>query len=173
MIFRKRSLIPVVFFVVILAATSAYAGLIFVGGASIGSGSLVATAQIAGFGNNTDTTSVSLNVYGTNLTAMCQNKGGNLAPGQNPINVNLDITQTVSPDKNGTASTSFHVSLLPTWGNAGCPNGKWTVVGLLGYLRVTLTAFDTATGDSDTLVYDCYVNEPFKQVDCTQQPSTF
>ncbi len=169
--FRRRSLIPILALVFILVATSAYASLHFVGGASIGSGSLVANAQIAGFGNNTDTASVSLNVYGTNLTALCQNKGGKIAPGQNPVNVDVDRTESVSPDRNGSASTSFHVSLLPTWSEAGCPNKNWSVVDLLGYLRVTLTATDTATGDTDTLAYECYVNEPFKQIDCTPLPS--
>ncbi len=168
---RKRTFVPVILLVLVLFATTAYAGLHFVGGASIGSGSLVADAQISGFGNNTDTATVTLSVYGTNLTALCQNKGGNIAPGQNPVNVNVNTSQTVSPDSNGSADASFHVNLLPTSIEAGCPNRNWSVVDLLGYLQVTLTATDSATGVTDTLIYDCNVNEAFHQVTCTPHSS--
>jgi hypothetical protein len=144
-----------------------YAGLHFVGTTSFGFGSLRASADISGFGNNTDSVVVTLSAVGNNLTAMCQNKGGNRAPGQNPVSVSVNTSQTVAPKKNGTAVVNFHVNLLPTADAAGCPNRNWTVTDLYGTLNVTLNAVDTATGAQASQSFVCVVDEAHRQVTCS------
>jgi hypothetical protein len=163
---RKRIFV-ITLVVIALTALTAYAGLHFVGSASFGFGSLYAQANIAGFGNNTDTVAVTLTATGQNLTAQCVNRGGHAAPGQNPIDVNLYQVQTVYPDRNGNAETSFHVNLLPTAVEAGCPNHNWRVTDLFGTLFVTLTANDTATGDTAVLNFTCTVDQAHRSVNCT------
>lgn len=143
-----------------------YAGLHFVGTTSFGFGSLKATADISGFGNNTDSVVVTLSAYGSNLTAMCQNKGGNRAPGQNPLSVSVNTSQTVAPKKNGTAVVNFEVGLLPTAVAAGCPNNNWTVTDLYGTLNVNLNAIDSATGAQSSQSFVCVVDEAHRQVTC-------
>src|SRR5262245_2975825 len=131
------------------AALVAYAGMHTVGSARFGFGSLDASVDIAGFGSATDTVTVTLTATGSNLVAMCQNKGGNRAPGQNPLNVNVNNSQTVSPGSNGRAQVSFHLNLLPASAReAGCPNNNWTVTDLFGTLFVKLSGVNTSNGDS-------------------------
>jgi hypothetical protein len=99
-------------------------------------GSLVATGTMYGVGNQT--AEVTLTGYGT-VTALCQNKGGNQAPGRNPIKVSVEQSDTVFTDENGRASLELHApdptapefEPSPTPKQAGCPNGKWTVVGII------------------------------------------
>jgi hypothetical protein len=98
-------------------------------------GSLVASGDMAGLGN--DTFYVTLVADGT-VKAMCQNKGGNLAPGRNPIRATIRQTDQYVTDRNGhvqvrvTAQdpTLAYFQPSPTPKQAGCPNGKWTVVGI-------------------------------------------
>ena len=77
-------------------------------------------------------------------TAMCKNKGGNLAPGQNPIEVNVMGLQSIPETliKNGTAPFSVTVDdpPLPTATEGGCPNGNWKVVDLfVSWTSATIT----------------------------------
>lgn len=67
--------------------------------------------------------------------ALCQNYGGNVAPGQ----INVAATGTGSGGwpitRNGRASgTTGGIVPVPagtmTWEDGGCPNSNWTVVGL-------------------------------------------
>ena len=153
--------------VLFMMPLAVYAGLHFVGTTTFGFGSLRATADISGFGNNTDTVVVTLSAIGNNLTAMCQNKGGNRAPGQNPVSVNLNTSQTVSPGKNGQSVVNFHVNLLPTAVAAGCPNKNWTVTDLYGTLNVTLNAVDSATGAQASQSFLCVVDDAHRQVTCS------
>jgi len=164
---RRKRIIAITFLVIALSALTAYAGLHFVGSASFGYGSLMAQVNIAGFGNNTDTVSVTLTATGQDLTAMCVNRGGKAAPGQNPIDVNLFQRQVVSPDRNGNAETSFHVSLLPSAVEAGCPNRNWQVTDLYGTLFVSLVANDAGTGDTAVLNFVCVVDQANRFVNCT------
>lgn|SRR5665811_827554 len=59
----------------------------------------------------------------------CQNKGGNIAPGQPFVYLQPAVTQSVSPDKSGRAVVDLTASFSPpstvSGTTAGCPNGKW------------------------------------------------
>jgi hypothetical protein len=169
---RKGLPVLIALVVLVLAVVPVYAGLHFVGGGSIGGGSLIASVTIAGFGNSTDSVEVTLDVSGDNLTAWCQNRGGKVAPGQNPVSVAISATQTVGANKNGSSTADFHVDLVAdvTASEGGCPNENWSVVDLTGYLRVLFVANNFSTGEQAELKLDCYYNEPFKQVDC--QPAS-
>ncbi len=164
----KKIIIVFMLVVISLGTLTAYAGLHFVGSASFGGGSLVAQVTIAGFGQRTDTVTVTLQATGTDMEARCQNKGGNQAPGQNPVDVNVTVSAQVTPDQNGTASAQFHVNLLPSSDAAGCPNRNWIVTDLFGTLNVLITANDSATNTSDSMAFVCTINESQKSVDCTQ-----
>jgi len=164
----RKHILALCIILILASAALVYAGLHFRGSATLTSGSLRASVDISGFGNNTDTVTVTLTAQGTDLTAMCQNRGGNLAPGQNPVNVSVSASQTVSPGSNGSAEVNFHVNLLPSSQAAGCPNRNWKVVDLLGTIYVNLFAIDNATGDSDTINLVCFVNEAQQQVTCSE-----
>jgi hypothetical protein len=149
-----------------LVPLSAYAGMHFVGTTRFGFGSLEASANLAGFGNNA--ISVTLTATGSNMTAMCQNRGGNRAPGQNPLSVSVNQAQTVTADRNGKASVQFKVNLLPTARQAGCPNNNWTVTDLYGTLYVTMVATDLDNGNQASQNFVCTVNEAQRLVVCSQ-----
>jgi hypothetical protein len=153
---------------IVSAVFMANAGLHFVGSVRVSSGSLIVAADIAGFGNNTDTVTVTLTATGTGLTALCQNRGGNIAPGRNPVNVNVSASQIVSADRNGRASAEFYIPFLPSPRDAGCPNGNWRVVDLQGTLHVNLFAFNSSNGDSDSLDFTCNIDGSLNSIECSQ-----
>lgn len=165
---KQRMQKPLILITIFLMAVAVYAGMHFVGGVRFGFGSLDANADLSGFGSDTDSITVTLSANGTGLTAMCQNKGGNRAPGQNPLNVSVSSSQTVSPDRNGRASVAFHLNLLPSSAReAGCPNNNWKVTDLYGTLNVSLAAFNASNGDSQVLNFVCTVNESQRSVVCS------
>src|SRR5688500_14120948 len=110
-------------FTVLLLITgilSAYAGLSFIGSASVSYGSVHGQVKAAGFGNSL--VNGQMSVTGSNLTAWCTNNGGNQAPGQNPVSVGLSQQATSITNNNGNVTFDFGVSILPTVEVAGCPN---------------------------------------------------
>ncbi len=166
--FKKISL-HVLVIVLLVGVMTANAGLSFIGGASVRFGSVVGTVTIAGFGNDTESVTVNMNVQGSGLTAYCRNKGGNEAPGQNPISVNAYTTSApIAPVKNGKATVDMRVEVLPTAEQAGCPNKNWSVVDLTGTLYVTFTAVDNSVNPpatiSQTLV--CNINQRNATITC-------
>ncbi len=68
--------------------------------------------------------------------ALCQNNGGNIAPGQLNVNVKGNSSGEAPITRNGRASGETggilpgFVGDPPEWFEAGCPNSGWTVVGL-------------------------------------------
>lgn len=68
--------------------------------------------------------------------ALCQNHGGNIAPGQINVNVEGNSSGVAPITRNGRASGETggilpgFVGDPPAWYIAGCPNSGWTVVGL-------------------------------------------
>jgi hypothetical protein len=88
---------------------------------------LTAAGELAGLGNGDVVITL---VAEGDASALCRNRGGNVAPGQNKIPVVVDATQTVlaSEIKNGT--TPFQLTTAapeqPSAAEAGCPNGNWT-----------------------------------------------
>jgi hypothetical protein len=151
----KKTSILLTLLIIAVTAVTAYGGLHFVGFSSISYGSLHASFTVAGYGNSE--VSVTLQVEGNNLTAMCENRGGNQAPGQNPVNLNQMWTTLLNTDKNGNADGSLTVDLLPSAKQAGCPNGNWHVVDLYGTLYVDLIA--QSGGDIATQSFVCNIDE--------------
>jgi len=109
----------------------------FVGTTSFRSGSLIFSGDLAGLGNENVTVRMDADAI---AIAKCQNKGGNIAPGRNPIQITQTVSASVVPDENGRA----HIELValdpatinpppvsPTPKQAGCPNGNWTVTGFM------------------------------------------
>jgi hypothetical protein len=167
-VFKK--LVVILLLVVLSQATlNVYAGMHFPGTAAVDHSTFYGTATVEGFGGNTAYSIVNLHLFtqpGSGLTALCANPAGNIAPGQSLINV--DVSQTspdLHPDQNGNASFSFTVPLLPSTKAAGCPNGKWQVVGLKGTLFATYTANEYKTKDPGTLFalatlgFQCTIDE--------------
>ncbi len=98
-------------------------------------GSLIADGWFAGLGSGD--VNVTLTGYGT-VQAWCQNNGGNLAPGRNPVYFEVAQTGVYSTDENGRANvvitapdpTLVNVAPSPSPKTAGCPSDAWAVVGL-------------------------------------------
>jgi hypothetical protein len=169
----KSKLFKTLIVLAVLAGSAivALAGLTFVGGAGFGSGSVIIDARLVGISGNSVTTVTATITDGTNLIAVCRNKGGNTAYGQNPVNlVGITASQAVSPDSNGNADTHFHINIIQAAGidarAAGCPNGNWTVTDLLGGIQVTIVAANASF--SDSLSYSCFVSDVGHVVACTQ-----
>lgn len=120
-------------------------------------GSLRATGWVSGLGS--DDAQVTLTGYGI-AYALCQNYGGNLAPGRNPISFTVAQVGIFYIDDNGRADvqiaapdpTLYNVEPSPTPKTAGCPNENWTVVGF-DTARVDWTAAHILVVDALTGMY--------------------
>jgi hypothetical protein len=103
--------------------------------------SLNCTAELAGLGNETVVAVVTApNATATDL--LCENKGGNQAPGQNPaVPSTATGTQTILQPKNGRAGVDVSTAVPEISARAaGCPNGNWQViVGDVTFGDYTLT----------------------------------
>jgi hypothetical protein len=114
----------------------AYAGNVhFVGNILTSTGSFVVEGDVVGLGNGSFT--FHLTAYGE-ATALCQNKGGNIAPGQNPVKVSSATSDTFTSSSNGRAHVylrapdpaTLPMTTVPSAKAAGCPNGNWRVIGI-------------------------------------------
>jgi hypothetical protein len=93
------------------------------------------SASIYGYGSNTDFVVSTLKLGPSTLTALCENGGGNIAPGQTSVIPNLTASSGFVPNSNGNFFYQFPpINLLPSVQAAGCPNAGWTVAGLKGTL---------------------------------------
>src|SRR6266545_5311608 len=124
--------------------------------------SVVCTGEMAGLGN-VDLV-LDLSVSGFALY-QCQNKGGNIAPGQNKVLVGPSTSTTTIPAdqiKNGnlTFTTNPAVLTAPTTVSAavaGCPNNNWT--GVNPVLTVTDISL-TIEQPPGTVIFSCSVSDP-------------
>ena len=109
-----------------------------------GSSSVTATGEASGLGNQPAIATLTVN--GT-VTYTCRNKGGNEAPGQNPVPATGTGSQDLgNSDHNGRGVLNITVSLdapAPEVSGkvAGCPNGNWKGVNPVssGITSATLT----------------------------------
>jgi hypothetical protein len=96
--------------------------------------SLDVNGSLVGTGNKM--AKVTLTAIGT-IKAICQNKGGQQAPGRNPIGFDVEASGIFWTNQNGHADvevvaedpTLSQLPISPTPKQAGCPNGNWKVVG--------------------------------------------
>jgi hypothetical protein len=113
---------------------------------------LQCAAELAGLGNETVVALLQApNATATNL--LCENKGGNQAPGQNPaVPTTATGQQTILQPKNGRAMIDVSTA-TPTIGAraAGCPNGNWVVI--VG--DVTFTSYTLTISQGGQLVVTC------------------
>ena len=147
--------------------------------------------------SDTGTYTIKGRVTGSGLTAWCQNNGGNIAPGQPTVSVDVDSAKATNAfvDANGNwaIAEQIHIELLPvvntdpstgtTWKkNPYCPNGNWTVVDLTGniivwgslyYTTSISNASDPSTWGSHlmTVGYRCLYSDPFQSVVCEKDGS--
>lgn len=135
---RRQTLAVALLLVILISVVStAWAGKWALGSITFRIGSLEAEGDLRGTGN-TDYAAV-LTGY-ARVTALCQNKGGNTAPGRNPITARVIQTGWFTTQKNGRSffditaenPTIAQLSPSPTPKQAGCPNGNWKVVGVDG-----------------------------------------
>ena len=104
---------------------------------SLSSG-LTCSGKAAGLGNGP--TQAFLTAGSVSATYVCQNKGGNVAPGQPVVNQNVTgPAQNITP-RNGQITISPTIPPPPTPSAASdCPNGNWKVIlTSLTYTDVTL-----------------------------------
>jgi hypothetical protein len=99
-------------------------------------GSMLVQGSLVGLGNEGG----ELTLIGTGtVTALCENNGGNQAPGRNPIEVSVMETGVFYIGSNGRSLVSViapdpeapEFAPSPTPKQAGCPNGNWRVVGIV------------------------------------------
>jgi hypothetical protein len=114
---------------------------------------------VLGFGDlNINTTVSGSAVY------QCQNPGGNLAPGQNRVQVGPVTAPTTIPSgaiKNGNVTFTTNPAVLSapntvSGAAAGCPNGGWT--GVNPTLMVTNITLTIAQGGST--LFTCTASNP-------------
>ena len=88
---------------------------------------LTAAGELAGLGNADVLITLSAEGDGS---AVCRNRGGNVAPGQNKVPVLVTATQIVLAEEVKNGTTPYRLTTAgpeqPTATEAGCPNGNWT-----------------------------------------------
>src|SRR5262249_9310479 len=102
------------------------------------SSGLTCSGKAAGLGNGP--TAAFLTASSVSATYVCQNKGGNVAPGQPVVLQNVTgPAQNITP-RNGQITFSPTIPPPPTPSSASeCPNGNWKVIlTSLTYSDVTL-----------------------------------
>lgn len=176
------TLIIMSFFAFVASGGLSFSG----GGARTSYGSIDVSIRIVGISAKIDAY-VNIGItnapaqYGS-LTAMCRNNGGNLAPGQGDVNLDVDILGvSLTTYSNGSTTVDFAVDLVAdnyiSKRDANCPNGNWTVDSVEGPVLLTLEAYvdKGPSGPSnhdelaDTLVYLCNYSDSQQTLDCTEQ----
>jgi hypothetical protein len=160
--------------------STAGAGSFHFNSVSFSLGSLDMTGQLAGIGNST--AYVTLTGYGT-VKALCENNGGNQAPGRNPIAMQVSQTSEFVTNSNGNAlvqvsaqdPTLSQISPSPTPKTAGCPSSKWTVVGIVdgstNWTGANIIVKDEYGQIQANLSYKCatyFTNGVATSIACTQ-----
>jgi hypothetical protein len=138
----RRSLLAAATTIVVAAlmVPTALAAITFHAGPTVtfSGATATATANVSGLGNVPAFAQLSVN--GSALY-LCSNKGGNEAPGQNPLPATgtSPVQDLGNTDHNGRASVDVSATLTaPSTVDgkaAGCPNGNWTAT--LNSLTVT------------------------------------
>ena len=111
--------------------------------------SLTASGVLAGYGNID--VIVELKGFGIG-EATCTNKGGNDAPGQNPLQVEVSGTQEISASLIENGSAPFYVVTdappFPSAREAGCPNNNWKVTDLFVFwTHAVIAVTDALSGE--------------------------
>ena len=108
-----------------------------------GATSVTATGNGSGFGNQPAVATLTVNAT---VQYTCVNKGGNAAPGRNPVpETSSGSTDLGNADHNGRGVFDVTVGFTPaqtvSGKTAGCPNGQWTGVNPVsnGITSATLT----------------------------------
>jgi hypothetical protein len=137
--------------------------------------SLAASGALSGLGNG----DVEITIDATaDVTAVCENNGGNQAPGQNPAPINVTGSESIPEEEVKNGNTPFSVETdppeSPIPGAPDCPNPNWsefitdlaftsatiTVEQPAGNVVLTITcSFDAPTSDGPVSKQD---------VNCTQ-----
>jgi hypothetical protein len=181
---RKSLSIVVIVMLIISLITASLAN---AGGWSVNNwsiGSLVADGWYAGLGSGT----FNISVTGTGtVSALCQNNGGNIAPGRNPVTFRVSETGSFLADENGRIDavvaapnpTLVNLTVSPTPKTAGCPSDSWTVVGLdtskIDWTGANITVVNASTGAvKHNLNFTCNTTHDASgvatDVDCTHVP---
>lgn len=141
-------------------------------------GSLTVEGDLVGVGGGQGALVTVTGTGTAHVIAMCENRGGNQAPGQNPL-----VAQTTSSDTFGPVADNgkIHVVLEipdPTAADvigtldkktAGCPNGNWSVVGIDAssvdwvFLNITATS---ATNPTYVIEGPCQTNLNAGTISC-------
>ncbi len=177
---RMLSIVAVVALVAVLTQ-SALAGKFHFNNVNFSlGGSLLLQGDLAGLGN--DVATVELTGYGT-VTALCQNNGGHVAPGRNPIAAQVQQTNVFVTDENGKAfvqvaapdPTAPGFEPSPTPKEAGCPSAKWTVIdmadGSTNWTSANIKVYDDLGALQLDLWYACtttFENGVGVSVSCTE-----
>jgi len=132
---RKLGIVAAVVATLAITTSVALAAITWHSGPTLnwnGDGSATATGNLSGLGNTPATAYLTIT---SSFRYTCQNKGGNVAPGQNSVTVvgAPGVQEFDGTDKNGRSSLS--VTAYPgtpasqiSGTAAGCPNGNWTGV---------------------------------------------
>jgi hypothetical protein len=148
-----RGLLLAVCLCLALAVTVSAANLHFVGSPSfeVDGNTLAVSGKVAGLGDQQQA-SFTLDVDGQAFFT-CFNKGGNAAPGQNPVTFSVSDTRVLRSDKNGNIVFDFGVTANPSGDPAVlCPNGNWrTRLDRVEFSAASLTI--VAAGDTLTAVW--------------------
>jgi hypothetical protein len=159
---RLSSAILLAVLMVALAVTAVSAAVTWHSGPTVtfnGDTSATASGDGSGFGNQPAI--ATLTVQAT-VTYTCVNKGGNAAPGRNPVpETSSGSADLGNADHNGRGTFNFTVTFTPqetvSGKVAGCPNGNWLGVDPVssGITGATLTI--TQAGKT---IYDQFWDNP-------------
>ena len=151
---------------VLLCAGMAYAASVHLKGGknaevSFVDGGLVlsASSELAGLGN--EDVFITLDAL-ADVTSTCTNKGGNMAPGQNPAEVSVTGGVSIPAEEIKNGNLAFDVTTVapvtPIPGAPGCPNKNW--VQDITDMMFTSGTVTVEQGGEVVLVVHCHIDPP-------------
>lgn len=170
----KAKFTKLILVLVFLSASAlvTYAALHAIGNPLFSGGSLNGEITVAGYGRSD--LEASMTVTGSNITAICVNPAGHIAPGRSTVSFVVEEDDLDSTEENGNTTFFFSVDLLSPVEAEGACNRNWSVTDLSAGIvdvQIRIATLEGFRSQSLVLNFECDLTgiQSGDIVPCTEQ----